>query len=108
MAFLCFILFLLLGIIDRCRAQDLSGTWEGQIEEEYMKMVLIKQGSTYVGYTYDEGMGFCKANFLGSFKNSTHHLIGAGQSFIERTINHILCNYRLKYSVQDDGKYLVG
>ena len=104
----CFILFLLLGTIDQCQAQDLSGTWEGQIEEEYMKMVLIKQGSTYVGYTYDEGMGFCKANFLGSFKNSTHHLIGAGQSFIERTINHILCNYRLKYSVQDDGKYLVG
>lgn len=108
MGFLCFILFLLLGTIDHCRAQDLSGTWEGQLEEEYMKMVLIKQGSTYVGYTYDEGMGFCKANFLGSFKNSTHHLIGAGQSFIERTINHILCNYRLKYSVQDDGKYLVG
>jgi len=102
------LLFLLMSTITHSWAQDLSGTWEGQIEEEYMKMVLIKQGSTYVGYTYDEGMGFCKANFLGSFKNSTHHLIGAGQSFIERTINHILCNYRLKYSVQDDGKYLVG
>ncbi|AEV99232.1 hypothetical protein A4D02_32035 [Niastella koreensis] len=103
-----FFLYLLLSTVGQCQAQDLSGTWEGQIDEEYMKMVLIKQGSTYIGYTYDEGMGFCKANFLGSFSPATRHLKGAGQSFIERTINHILCTYRLKYSVQDDGKYLVG
>lgn len=104
----CIFLFILLSTVGQCRAQDLSGTWEGQVEEEYMKMVIIKQGSTYVGYTYDEGMGFCKANFLGNFSNATHHLKGAGQSFIARTINHILCNYRLTYSVHGDGKYLVG
>ena len=102
------LLCLLLNTLGHCWAQDLSGTWEGQVEEEYMKMVIIKQGSTYIGYTYDEGMGYCKANFLGSFSGSTHHLKGAGQSFIERTINHILCNYRLKYSIHGDGKYLVG
>jgi hypothetical protein len=103
----CF-LFLLLSTIGHCWAQDLSGTWEGQIDAEYMKMVIIKQGNSYIGYTYDEGMGYCKANFLGSFNDSTHQLKGAGQSFIERTISHVLCSYKLKFSVHGDGKYLVG
>ena len=103
----CF-LFLFLSTITHSWAQDLSGTWEGQIDAEYMKMVIIKQGSTYIGYTYDEGMGYCKANFLGNFDDSTHRLKGAGQSFIERTISHVLCSYKLTFSVHSDGKYLVG
>lgn len=104
-----FCLLVLLPVtVGYCWAQDLSGTWEGRIDAEYMKMVIIKQGNNYIGYTYDEGMGFCKANFLGSFNDSTHHLKGAGQSFIERTFSHVLCSYKLTYSVHGDGKYLVG
>jgi len=105
---LFFLLLFLLNIIGYCNAQDLSGTWEGRIDAEYMKMVIIKQGNTYIGYTYDEGMGYCKANFLGSFNDSTRQFKGAGQSFIERTLSHVLCSYKLKFSVQGDGKYLVG
>jgi len=101
----CF-LFVLLSTVGH--TQDLSGTWEGRIDAEYMKMVIIKQGSTYIGYTYDEGMGYCKANFLGNFDDSSKRLKGAGQSFIERTIAHVLCSYKLTYSVHGDGKYLMG
>jgi hypothetical protein len=89
-------------------AQDLSGTWEGRIDAEYMKMVLIKQGNTYIGYTYDEGMGYCKTNFVGNFNDSTRQLKGSGQSFIERTAAHVLCSYKLTFSLQSDGKYLIG
>src|SRR4051812_31938150 len=106
-SFFCFLL-LLLSTISHCWAQDLSGTWEGEIDAEYMKMVIIKQGNTYIGYTYDEGMGYCKANFLGSFNDSTRQLKGAGQSFIEKTASHVLCSYKLTFSVHGDGKYLVG
>ncbi|OQP44442.1 hypothetical protein A4H97_08670 [Niastella yeongjuensis] len=103
----CFLL-LWLCIGEPCWAQDLSGTWEGRIDAEYMNLVLIKQGSTYIGYTYDEGMGFCKTNFLGNFNDSTRLLKGAGQSFIARTANHVMCTYKLTFSVQSDGKYLIG
>ncbi|MBO9204475.1 MULTISPECIES: hypothetical protein [Niastella] len=105
---LFFCLILLLDTLAPCWAQDLSGTWEGRIDAEYMKMVIIRQGNTYIGYTYDEGMGFCKANFLGNFNDSARQLKGAGQSFIDRTTNHVLCTYKLNFYVEADGKYLVG
>jgi hypothetical protein len=108
MRFLFCPLLLLLCSVGHCLAQDLSGTWEGRIDAEYMKLVLIKQGNTYIGYTYDEGMGHCKTNFLGNFNDSSRQLKGAGQSFIERTINHVLCSYKLTFSTRSDGKYLIG
>ena len=101
-------LFFLLCITVPSLAQDLSGTWEGRIDAEYMKLVLIKQGSTYIGYTYDEGMGYCKTNFVGNFNDSARQLKGSGQSFIERTAAHVLCSYKLTFSIQSDGKYLIG
>jgi hypothetical protein len=108
MRFLFCSLFLLLCSVGHCLAQDLTGTWEGRIDAEYMKLVLIKQGNTYIGYTYDEGMGYCKTNFLGNYNDSTRQLKGAGQSFIERTVSHVLCSYKLTFSIQSDGKYLIG
>jgi hypothetical protein len=55
-----------------------------------------------------KGWGIAKPILWGSFNDSTHRLKGAGQSFIERTATHVLCSYKLKYSVHGDGKYLIG
>jgi hypothetical protein len=90
-------------------AQDLTGTWEGRSGNgEYVKMVLVGQGDTYAGYTYDAGIGYCKANFMGSFKTANQQLKGGGEGFIEKTFGHSLCNFKLTFKPGSDGDYLVG
>lgn len=101
-------LFLLFFVFSNCFGQDLSGTWEGNVGGEYLKMVIMKHGSTYVGYTYDNGFGYCYANYVGEFNDSTKRLKGSGQSFIEKTFAHVLMHYRLTFSERAGTKYLSG
>lgn len=100
--------FLLLFKFSCCFAQDLSGTWEGNVGGAYLKLVIAKHGNTYVGYTHDIGFGYCTAHFIGEFNDSTQRLKGAGQGFIDKTFAHVLMTYRLKFSERSGDKYLIG
>lgn len=91
-----------------CIAQDLSGTWEGNVGGAYLKLVIAKHGNTYIGYTHDVGFGHCTAHFIGEFNDSTKRLKGVGQDFIEKTFAHVLMSYRLTYSEKAGHKYLIG
>ncbi len=108
MKLLLFIPLCFLSIVSR--SQDLTGTWEGHSSNiaSYVKMVIIRQGNTYIGYTYDEGMGFCKANFLGSFDEVRQLLTGKGMGFIERSITHSQAKFRLNYERIGNVHYLRG
>jgi hypothetical protein len=91
-------------------AQDLSGTWEGTSTNAayYMQLVIVRQGNDYVGYTYDHGSGFCKANFVGSFNTDRRQLNGKGVSFIESSFSHSLMKLRLNYERYEGEEYLRG
>jgi hypothetical protein len=89
-------------------AQNLTGTWEGSIGVDYCKIVLFHVNDSCFGYTYDTGMGYCKANFEGTFTDSIQRLRGKGTDFIERTITHGLCIYNLSYSKEGNTEYLKG
>lgn len=86
--------------------QNLTGTWLG-IGNDY-RIVLIQVGDSCFGYTYDTGMGFCKANFKGSYDSTEKKLKGANPSFIERTLSHSLSSYKLNYSKEGADEYLRG
>jgi hypothetical protein len=101
-------LFLLLGTIEHCWAQDLSGTWEGRIGREFLKMVIIKVGNAYIGYTYHEGTGYCKANFIGNFNEGSRKFKGVSPGFIDKTFGHELCEYKFTFTPRAAGKYLIG
>lgn len=90
--------------------QDLSGTWEGTSTNaaNYVKLVVVRQGNNYVGYTYDDGSGFCKANFIGSFDTDKQQLNGKGVSFITSSFSHSLMKLRLNYEKYGDEEYLRG
>lgn len=92
-------------------AQDLTGCWEGYSSNiaSFTRIVLVREGNRYVGYSYDEGGGgFCKANFIGSFDPDTKTLTGRNASFIDRTPDHILVQYRLTYDKVGGVHYLRG
>lgn len=86
--------------------QNLTGTWEG-IDGDY-RIVLIQQGDSCFGYTYDTGMGFCKAEFEGIYNDSAKKLKGVNTRFIDRTLSHGLSSYRLNYSMENNREYLRG
>lgn len=108
MKFLSASFFILLLKFSCCFAQDLSGTWEGNVGGAYLKLVMAKHGNTYIGYTHDIGFGYCTAHFIGEFNDSTQRLKGAGQGFIDKTFAHVLMTYRLKFSERSGDKYLIG
>lgn len=90
-------------------SQDLSGTWEGSgTTTNYCKISIIKWNGTYIGYTYDEGMGYCKCNFIGEFDSSSNKFKGVNKGFIQKTFFHVQSRYNLNYSQRDDQEYLKG
>jgi hypothetical protein len=98
-------IFLCMPMLVLC--QDLTGTWEGSGGgTTYIRMVITHTGDSLVGYTYDEGSGYCKATFLGTYNSARKRLVGSGITMIERTPNHVLVDYDLRYSKEEDGEYL--
>jgi hypothetical protein len=104
------LLFIFALVSGTSRSQDLTGTWEGHSSNmaSYVKMVIMRQGNTYIGYTYDDGMGYCQANFLGSFDDTRQLLTGKGMGFIRRSWTHSQARYRLTYSQRGDTHHLDG
>ena len=92
-----------------CFSQDLSGTWVGAGRlTPYCKISIIKWNGVYIGYTYDEGMGHCKCNFIGEFDSVTKAFKGINKGIIEKTLFHTQSRYNLKYSVRADAEFLDG
>lgn len=87
-------------------AQDLSGLWIGS--KDAAQLYIIKHNNVYIGFTYDEGMGFCKCNFLGTFNTNTQKLKGENKGFIEKAGPHSQSRYNLKYSSSDGEEWLTG
>jgi hypothetical protein len=93
---LVFLLFTAIG----ASAQDLTGTWEGTEDMNYMKLTVIRVGGLYVGFTFDEDQrgGYCRANFRGVYWNGEKKLKGKGTGMIRMRGGHVLCYYDLAYT----------
>ncbi len=100
------VIFLLLFFT--AKSQDLTGTWEGNTMGDYCKIVIVHIGDSLFGYTYDTGMGYCKADFVGSYDSSLNKVKGQNTEFIERTLSHTKSVYTLYYSKQGNTEYLKG
>ncbi|MFZ1528863.1 MAG: hypothetical protein WAT19_08935 [Ferruginibacter sp.] len=103
----CILLFLLF-FCQNSFSQNLTGTWEGTTSGEYCRLVIVQKGDSCFGYTYDTGMGYCKANFEGIYNDSTRKLKGTNTSFIAKTALHGLSSYKLNYSKSGETEYLQG
>jgi hypothetical protein len=92
-------------------AQDLSGTWEGTggSGAEYLKLVILRVGDHYVGYSYDSGtLGSCQANFSGSFRAGEQRLRGGGKGFIRSSFGHSQMSFDLNYYEHEGAQWLQG
>ena len=103
-----FLLFSWLSILlsFKSNCQSLTGTWQA-LDNSY-KIVIIHIKDSCFGYTYDTGLGYCKANFTGIYNDSTKKLKGVNTDFIQKTFFHGLSRYQLYYSKDTEGEYLKG
>jgi len=89
----------LFGLATQSNAQDLTGTWEGLMKDEYLKINIIQNDNKLCGYTYDVVLknksSHCKAYFKGLYDKETKIWTLTGTRFIENKGNHVLMMVKL-------------
>ncbi|HEX2683973.1 MAG TPA: hypothetical protein VHL77_08565, partial [Ferruginibacter sp.] len=83
-------------------AQNITGTWEGDLEnDQFIRLNIIQTGSQICGYTYDhvkaDQRSFCKAFFEGYYDKQLRKLFISGKYFLENSGGHFLMNMALAY-----------
>lgn len=96
--FLTFILFTF-----NLPAQNLTGTWEGDLgRDQFLQLNILQTGDKICGFTYDhlvlDTNSFCKAFFEGYFDKKNMQLIITGKYFIQTAPDHDLMYLRLDYT----------
>lgn len=86
-------------------AQNLTGTWEGDLgNDQFLQLNIIQTGNQICGYTRDyvklDQRSYCKAFFEGNFDAKNKTLRISGSWFIERTEDHVLMNLMLRYNIE--------
>jgi hypothetical protein len=76
-------------------AQDLTGTWEGNLgTDQFIQINIVQKGDKICGYTYDyvldDRRSHCKAFFNGYYNKSSKKWQISGTSFIENSGSHVL------------------
>ncbi|MBL7703391.1 MAG: hypothetical protein JNM14_14160 [Ferruginibacter sp.] len=83
-------------------AQNLTGTWEGDLgSDQFLQLNIIQTGDKICGYTYDrvktDRKSFCKAFFEGRFDRQRKMLLIDGKYFLQNSGSHILMKLSLNY-----------
>ena len=89
------LLFLSKGLI----GQNITGVWEGIMNDEYLRVNILQEKNELCGYTYDialrDKQSHCKSYFKGFYNEKTSIWTIKGVSFINNSGNHVLMTIRL-------------
>ena len=93
-------------------AQNITGTWEGEMNDEFLQINVEQKGKQLCGYTYDVVLenrrSYCKAYFTGSYDEETGIWTINGVSFIDNSGSHVLMTLRLWQPNKKENKVLRG
>ncbi|MEO7307298.1 MAG: hypothetical protein ABIR78_07025 [Ferruginibacter sp.] len=85
-------------------AQNITGTWEGNLgNDQYLQLNIIQTGDKICGYTYDhvnaDKRSFCKAFFEGRYDKEKKKLLISGKYFLQNSGGHVLMRLSLAYQI---------
>ena len=105
--------FLLLLKVNNVCSQDLTGTWEGDLDNsEFLQVNIVQVKNNLCGYTwdylYDDNRDYCKAYFTGRYDENRKQWILTGTNFFANSGKHVLMRLLLTYKVIDGEMVLVG
>ena len=106
------ILFLLCFKNYSLPAQNITGTWEGLMVDEFVRINIIQNNEDLCGNTYDIELNnkksHCRAYFSGNYNKQTQIWTMRGISFIENSGDHVLMTLNLWKVENTDKKVLRG
>lgn len=105
------ILFILYISSMNISAQDLTGTWEGDMGTyQFLQINIIQNGNSICGYTWDHltynQQDFCKAFFEATFDKKKQNFILNGTSFLANSGGHVLMQLTLFHKYVNDQQIL--
>ncbi len=97
-----FISLTLLMLCFNLPAQNITGTWEGDLGgDQFLRLNIIQTGDKICGYTYDhvkaDRRSYCKAFFEGYFDKNKMKLNITGKYFLQNSGSHTLMKMSLSY-----------
>lgn len=93
-------------------AQDITGTWEGRLDNrQFLQLNIVQVGNVVCGYTWDhdnfDTKSYCMARFSGRLDPEENEWILSGYSFIEQSGNHDLMTLRIYLKTAPNGKKVI-
>ena len=80
-------------------AQNLTGCWEGIMDDEYFQLNIEQQNDELCGYTWDTVLNkpndYCKARFYGRYNGDSGVAVIKGNQFLANTGGHVFMAIRL-------------
>jgi len=91
--------FCLIFCIQKSYSQNITGTWEGLMSDEYFKLSVKQQGSQLCGQTFDvvidNKKNYCKAYCTGQYDKTLQIWYLKGIQFIENSGEHVLMTIKI-------------
>ncbi len=88
-------------------AQNLTGTWEGVMDDEILQLNF--QDEELCGYSYDyalqDSSDHCKVYFITSYNETKREWFLSGQQFIENSGNHVLMHIWIRQGTDANTLY---
>jgi hypothetical protein len=88
--------------------QNITGKWEGEMSDEFIRINIQQDGNNLCGYTFDvlknDKSSYCKSYFTGKYDKKNDLFIINGVKFIENSGDHILMTIKLWFPSQSSNK----
>ena len=85
--------------IQKSYSQNITGTWEGLMSDEYFKLSVIQQGNQLCGQSFDvvidNKKNYCKAYCSGQYDRTLEIWYLKGIQFIENSGEHVLMTIKI-------------
>lgn len=106
-----FLSFLMIMGILIPKSQNITGTWEGIMSDEYFKLSVVQKGNELCGQTYDvvinDKNNYCKTYFKGQYDPNLEMWYMKGFQFIERSGDHLLMTIKFWKVDRSDSKIMM-
>lgn len=93
-------------------AQNITGTWEGRMGNEFIQLNVEQKGNELCGYSYDYQLSnrrdYCRSYFTGSYNTKKSEWVTNGHSFFQNSGTHVLMRIRLWRDPDGDPDVLQG
>ncbi len=105
------ILFVFIFCAQLSFSQNITGTWEGLMSDEYFKLSVIQQGNQLCGQTFDvvvdNKKNYCKTYCSGQYDNTLEIWYLKGIQFIENSGEHVLMTIKIWKTSNVDSKIMM-